>query len=241
VEDEEKVISATSNEMIAKRNSSSRNNEDKDSDDSPRCRKRRRLERSASPQEFAVEEDDGEGFIYRRPLLVSQKSIEENHYMGITLVLIVMFNLALTHHLMYLEAKQTKNSSSSDRERFFVKAVQLYELAYQSYLDYVQQRERNQKRQQRRMSLNSANSNRRRGHCGSLRLTMVLSNNLGQIHRAAGNTRKHGLCLQHLLRVIMYAVECGLVNSVLNPSEFDGTYRNVSPIVFEESPCASAA
>merc|ERR1711907_824008 len=49
------------------------------------------------------ENDEAGGFVYRRPLFVNRESIEENHFMGVTLVWILLFNLALAHHLMYLE------------------------------------------------------------------------------------------------------------------------------------------
>ena len=64
---------------------------------------------------------------------------------------------------------------------------------------------------------------------GSLRFTMIVSNNLGEIHRAAGNTEKHTMCLQHLLSAMMYMVDSDLL--VLESSSMNGFYSNVAPIM----------
>ena len=76
----------------------------------------------------------------------------------------------------------------------------------------------------------------------SLRLTMIISNNIvGQIHRVVGNSKKYATCLQHLLSSIMYVGQQFVPNTVFNSTEFDGLIRNVSPIVFHDSICASTA
>jgi len=165
------------------------------------------------------------GFVYRRPIFANRESIEENHYMGVTLVWILLFNLALAHHLMYLEGGEM-DDGNTEKEKYFRKAVKLYELAYQSHLD--------------------STSDVDKDNCdddddyGSLRFAVIVSNNVGQIHRVAGNTSQSEECLQHLLRVIMYVVECQLVGSVLSQTELDDLYGNVTPIMLEDV-CASAA
>jgi hypothetical protein len=58
---------------------------------------------------------------------------------------------------------------------------------------------------------------------------MIVSNNLGEIHRAAGDTDKHTMCLQHLLSTIMYMVDSNL--GVLDSNEMDGFYSNVSHVM----------
>ena len=131
--------------------------------------------------------------------------------MGVTLILIIHFNLALAHHLLYLEADTESGITDFDKERYFEKAVQLYELAYRSHLDH-----------------------------GNLRLAMLVSNNLGQIHRVAGNQTEHELWLHNLLRVFVCVVEWDLVDTVLDQTEFDGLCHNVSPTMLT-SICAPAA
>merc|ERR1711924_453046 len=104
---------------------------------------------------------------------------------------------------------------------YFDKAVQLYELAYQSHLDFAQQQQREQQQQHGSVV----------DDCSSLRLAIIISNNLGQIHRITGDANKHEQCLHHLLAAIVYVVECRLVGSVLNQTEFDGLYKNVSTLM----------
>ncbi|OEU18204.1 hypothetical protein FRACYDRAFT_236475 [Fragilariopsis cylindrus CCMP1102] len=195
------------------------------------------------------------GFVYRRPLLVNQQCIDEMHDMGITLSLLILFNLALAHHLKAIASFNTQQVSSSLSNSSFkmkkssLKALQqalkLYELAYQLHIDYIQQSEEsssvsnnNQQPQESESSSSSNNDNDNNDSnsddeynrsIGSLRFTMIISNNLGEIHHAIGNTGKHTLCLQHLLSAIMYVVDSNLV--VLDSNEMDGFYSNVAPIM----------
>jgi tetratricopeptide (TPR) repeat protein len=178
-------------------------------------------------------DDNDNGFVYRRPILVNKQCIEEMHDMGITLSLIIVFNLALAHHLKAIETSSSSSSSSSSTTmncnslKALQQALQLYELAYQLHCDYIQQSESETER-----SYNSNNNNNNDQYdrsIGSLRFTMIVSNNLGEIHRAAGDTEKHTMCLQHLLSTIMYMVDSNL--GVLDSKTMDGFFSNVSPVV----------
>jgi tetratricopeptide (TPR) repeat protein len=162
------------------------------------------------------------GFVYRRPILVNKQCIEEMHDMGITLSLILIFNLALAHHLNVIDTSSSSSSMKSNNLKALHQALQLYELAYQLHVDYIQQSESGSE------SESSYNDQYNRS-IGSLRFIMIVSNNLGEIHRAAGNIEKHTLCLQHLLSAIMYMVDSNLV--VLDSKEMDGFYQNVSPVM----------
>lgn len=172
------------------------------------------------------------GFVYHRPLLVNKHCIEEGHIMGMTLSLIIVFNLALAHHLKAISTIDTKPntgcSPSNKNLQVLHQALQLYELAYQLHTDYVQQP----------LPSSGALSDEHNRSIGSLRLTMIISNNLGQIHRVAGNSTKHKMCLHHLLSAIMYMVDCKFV--VLDSTEMYGFYHNVSPIMLTDI-CAEAA
>lgn len=176
-------------------------------------------------------DDNDNGFVYRCPILVNKQCIEEMHDMGITLSLIIVFNLALAHHLKAIETSSSSSSSSttmnSNNLKALQQALQLYELAYQLHCGYIQQSE-----SESEISYNSNNNNNNDQYdrsIGSLRFTMIVSNNLGEIHHAAGNTEKHTMCLQHLLSAIMYMVDSNLV--VLDSNEMDGFYSNVSPVM----------
>merc|ERR1712014_22252 len=131
------------------------------------------------------------------------------------------------------------DGTHSDSKKYFDKAVRLYELAYESYLEYDKQQQHQRQRRRRRLRPDQDSF-------GLLRLTMILWNNLGQIHRSAADWTKHELCLHRLLRLLMYAVvECGrgssLAETVFTPTELNGFYHNVSSIVLDDAACASAA
>ena len=223
----------------------------------------------------------GTGFVYQRPLLVNKICMEELHDMGITLSLLILFNLALAHHL---QSATARTPCSPKNLRLLQKALQLYELAYQLHVDYIQQQSQQQQDEDededsteeeddddamkithsddsdddndsvindhtQEMNHNnntsthttdtSTNSNDyNRCVIGSLRFTMIVSNNLGEIHRVAGNTHKHIMCLQHLLSAIMYMVDSRVV--VLDSEEMEGLYHNVTPIMLDDI-CAPAA
>ena len=216
-------------------------------------------------KENAVEKDNESGFVYQRFLLIDDHSIDENHYMGSTLSLVIIFNLALSHHLMGIDnSNYNRESLSSLSNPIDVTkktiplqhAVKLYELAYQLHSNYTDQKSvHTDNNNNNTMNIdndddddqnNNDNHNRAVAHTvASLRFIMIISNNIGQIHRVAGNTTKYTRCLQHLLSLIMYVVgqqQLAVVpNTVFNSIELDGLIRNVSPIIFCGSICASAA
>lgn len=122
------------------------------------------------------------GYLYSEPLLVSPIAIKEHHQMGVTLSLIVLFNLALSYQL---SAASMADNGNVPIERCFSrlkKSRQLYELCYQLQLEECPQ--------------------------SSLRFTMCIANNLAEIHRVEGNMIKYDGCLQHLLSTMMYMVDC---------------------------------
>lgn len=179
--------------------------------------------------------ENQDGFVYRRPFLVPRICIEEGHYMGVSLSLIILYNLALAHHL---EGISMITPSQSEPDEFLSRqppskakmqvlkqALQLYELAYQLHMDYIERPD-------------APPTGKHNRNVGSLRFTMIVSNNLGEIHREARNPMKHKMCLQHLLSAIMYMVDCNLV--ILDSSEMDGFYQNLSPIMLSDI-CAKAA
>merc|ERR1719491_2309288 len=178
--------------------------------------------------------------------------------MGSTLSLVIIFNLALSHHLMGI-GNDNNNKESIDfikNTKSLQHAVKLYELAYQLHVNYTEQQSFHTDNNNNTMHIDddgnddhdnndNDNANRAADADVSLRFIMIISNNIGQIHRVAGNTKTYTRCLQHLLSSIMYVVgqqQLAVVpNTVFNSMEFDGLIRNVSPIVFRGSICASTA
>jgi hypothetical protein len=116
------------------------------------------------------------GYIYRKPIHVSPHSMQEGHSMGVTLSLIVIFNLALAHHFAAVQ--------NSICQRRLPKALQLYKLAFQLY----------QLEEQPMQQVNW------------LHFAMIFANNLGEVHRTVNNRSKHMMFLQHLLSTIMYVL-----------------------------------
>jgi tetratricopeptide (TPR) repeat protein len=149
-----------------------------------------------------------EGYLYTKPLLVPKCCIEDEYYMGIVLTLMILFNLALAHNLKAIFLDDVERC-----KKVLDQSLKLYELAYQLHID----------------SEESA---------GSLRFTMIIANNLGQIHKLSGNDEKHQMCLHHLLSAIMYMVDS--YGHRLDSSEMDGFYRNILPIMISGH-CAEAA
>jgi len=127
--------------------------------------------------------------------------------MGPILLVILTFNLALAHHLRAIET----NSERTVMQQ----VVTLYEIVYRWQLE---------------------ESHDGNGSMLSLRFSMIITNNLSEIHRAANNNDKHKMCLEQLLSVVMYVVDCQQQDVI----ELDGFFHNTSRLILQEN-CASAA
>lgn len=199
-------------------------------------------------QKEKAEEDNDGGFVYQRLFLINDQSIVDSHYMGSTLSLIIIFNLALTHHqmgLMGIDSDKKESLSppsnqtvSSKSTKSLQHAVKFYEVAYQLRVNSTEQ----QSFQTDNNTMDDDDNHHYNDRTVvNFRLTMIIANNIGQIHRVAGNSKKYTMCLQHVLSSIMYVGQQLAPNTVFSSTEFDGFIRNVSPIVFHGSICASAA
>eukprot|EP00934_Nitzschia_sp_Nitz4_P002543 Nitzschia sp. Nitz4//scaffold100_size80364//35197//35994//NITZ4_005343-RA/size80364-processed-gene-0.53-mRNA-1//-1//CDS//3329532091//2533//frame0 len=72
----------------------------------------------------------------------------------------------------------------------------------------------------------------------SVAFTLVISNNLGEIHRVLSNQEKHQLCLEHLLKTVMYMVDCH--EHERSGLDMEGFLENTSQL-FRQHHCAQAA
>jgi tetratricopeptide (TPR) repeat protein len=128
------------------------------------------------------------GYIYSQPIFCAPTFSHEGHHPGVTLMMIIIFNLALAHHLVSILPSQHSrffpfSSSKSDlqaRQKCLSKALQLYELFYQLQMER---------------------------QIFSTQAMLAVANNVGEIHRFVGNQDKYELCLQHLMSCIMLVVE----------------------------------
>mmetsp|Transcript_32875 Transcript_32875/g.79549 ORF Transcript_32875/g.79549 Transcript_32875/m.79549 type:complete len:240 (-) Transcript_32875:58-777(-) len=121
-----------------------------------------------------------------------------------------LFSFILTYNMAlahHLSAMEEKKENQ--RRRKLQKALKLYELSYRWHV----QEEMN-----------------------CLAFSMIIANNLSEIHRVAKNERKRQMCLQNLLSTMMYVhmVDYGEVG------EMDGFVQNTSPLILKGQ-CAGAA
>ena len=180
---------------------------------------------SQYPQDLNLEEEllleaDG-GFVCRRAILINKEDIEEKQYksMGFKLSVSIIFNLALAHHLEAI-------SSTTRNLPVLWKALKLYELAYQLHTQGMQQSLSSSSIPSApslspslspSMLLSSNNSNINHedeiiissitnSSLGMLQFTMIITNNIGEIHRVVGNQEEH----DNLFDYYYYLVKCNI-------------------------------
>ena len=120
------------------------------------------------------------GFVYRRPIYI-QHDWEPTSATVVAFILI--FNLALAHQLQVTTRKEDDGASSTIKQ-FLERSTALYELAYQLLLS--------------------------KPDAFSIRVSLVLCNNLGQAHRALSNHHKANGCFSRLLSTLLYLKDCGM-------------------------------
>ena len=98
-----------------------------------------------------------------------------------------------------------------ERRRKLQKSLKLYELAYRWQMEE---------------------------EIDSLAFTMIIANNLSEIHRIAKNEQKHHKCLQNLLSTMMYVVIADYDREIFG--EMDGFFLNTTPLILQGG-CAGAA
>lgn len=211
------------------------------------------------------------GFIYKRPIRVCCSGEAGQHDMGSTLFVVIIFNLAIAHHLYVINyncdcADNSTSMTSTDttttttttssasaskaiaiatsREKVINKTLQLYELAFnwQSKLFHQEQQEST--------TTTSTTSN--------IRFNMIIHNNLSQIYRLVNNPTKHRQSLNHLLSAVMIVIEYKTRNDDENNNnnasnnnnmygsyprcmDLEGFLQNTAPLILQEKDCARAA
>jgi len=158
--------------------------------------------------------DADSSYIYRRPIQVTPRSIQEGHNMGSSLCLLISFNLALAYHLKAaITTTTTTTNNKNNKKRYMTVALKLYThvIRWQTRLMHQQFLEEGTSSM---MSSTEASFH-------NMRLKMVLLNNMSQIHRCDiitcttdNKDRKHKhheksytMCLELLLSSIMLVVE----------------------------------
>jgi hypothetical protein len=67
--------------------------------------------------------------------------------------------------------------------------------------------------------------------------SLIIANNVGEVHRALENQSKHAMCLQHLLSIMVYMIDCKIPVSTM---KLEGFVRNTSQLILNNN-CAGAA
>jgi hypothetical protein len=201
-------------------------------------------------------EEREKGYVYRRPIRITPQSIHERHNMGITLSLIITFNLALAHHLSNLDDTGKRNTeqqcdstdvdvgdNSDIRNANFQQILQLYELAYRWQMKLEEDHIRKEKEKQ---ELDCSYLPFETSPVNSLGFHMIIINNLSQIHLLAQNHSKHQRCLEHLLATIMFVVTTD-GNTISEPQpqqqryiDFDGFLLNASLLILQGQAAGAA-
>jgi hypothetical protein len=178
-----------------------------------------------------------DGYTYCQPILVGS----EGHDMGATLFLIIFFNLALAHHLKALDGHYTKK----ERDVIIRKTLSMYELTQSWQLKLLSNEKKG----------NSTSSTRASASCSSvvsIRLNMIIQNNLSQIHLLINDISKYKRCLQHLLSTVMVVLDYKTRSTNSTDSsritskdprvmEIEGFLANTTSLILGDGHCAQAA
>lgn len=117
-----KALATVQNELNCKKPDDSRKPIDTSDDESPvySCRAARAMNQAQSKAVKELEERD-EDFIYKHPIRAINLPVEDQEY---TLSVILVFNMALAHHLKAIESEQ------DDYKNRLQGALKLYELGF---------------------------------------------------------------------------------------------------------------
>ncbi len=166
--------------------------------------------------------NDEDGYIYFQPILVSSDD------MGEGLVFVVLFNLALAHHLQAVAShhKQAK------RENLVEKARLLYEFAYNWYRTLHCEDDL----QHDSSSLLPHYSD------ASIRFVLIIQNNICQLSRLVDNHQTYEVYKQHLLSSVMTVIKHNTrIERQTILSNMGGFLNNITSLVLGEKACAEAA
>lgn len=181
------------------------------------------------------EQDLRDGYIYCQPILVYSDG------MGDMLFLVVIFNLALAHHLEAMGAHHSKKK----RDIIVQKTLSLYELTYKCYQKLLSDDEKEERTSAFFPSVSCSS-------VASIRFNMILQNNLSQLHRLLNDHSKYEQCRKLLLSSVMVALDyntrftSGAVSSGIRLKdpraiEIEGFLTNTTSLVLGEQQCAEAA
>ena len=182
--------------------------------------------RSRNAKEVQDTEASFCGYLYRKPVYVASECLQSDHKVGVTFSSIVIFNLALAHQLSVL--RHPEQQAQKIR-----KAIRLYEVAYELHVEQQRRYQEDTTEEEEEATENQY----KKVLLTSLRFIMIIANNMGECYRLQEDSLKHNMCLENLLSLMMYIVDCRLPTECI---EMDGFLRNTSHLILQKQ-CASAA
>lgn len=187
--------------------------------DTPNTVLNRNRRRRASLTKMELDLDgDQQGFVYGQPIEIPPKfwrQLLDNGFStaaGLNISLILILNVAMAHHIC---ATKQFGLETNTHHRLLEKALGLYELAHEVCME---------------------------SQIYSPQATIIISNNVGEIHRSVNNHAKHDMCLRHLLSTMMFIVDTNQFPGadIQTSIEWDGFLKNTSSLILQQN-CASAA
>ena len=144
---------------------------------------------TAQAENSTLDSDTNLYYVYNRPIRVPR----QDHEIGSVLFLIILFNLALAHHLKASLMSASLPSDDPHYRKTVKKALMLYQLVLE-YWFKLQQKE------QASLPCFTKSYN-------SLRFRMILQNNLGELYQKTENPTKEHECLQDLLSTVLVVTD----------------------------------
>jgi tetratricopeptide (TPR) repeat protein len=163
--------------------------------------------------------EDSEEFVYRHPIRI-ERNPSDIPELGPTtstfLSFVVIFNMAISYHLRSgCKKEHNRHTSTEERQFLLEKSKHLYELGYRLLLS--------------------------EGFSFSIRISLALTNNLGQVLKNLQEHQKADMCFERLLSTVMFLMTGGADNDEELHHEIDGFIRNTFYLVLKNPPVASAA
>lgn len=193
---------------------------------------------------MTTREDSDDDYIYGQPIRVDLEAGD----MGGTLFLIIIFNLALAHHLQALGKYHLQAlGKTRKRDTIVQKTLQLYQLTHECYLKLLGNDNKEASEVSSISSLVSCSS------VASFRFNMILQNNISQLHRLVDDQSKYDRCRQHLLSSVMVVLDYktrvktdnddNSTNTWNDPRamEIEGFLTNTASLILGDTQCAQAA
>jgi len=156
-----------------------------------------------------------DNYIHQRPVYITPRCLIEGYNLGPFLSLLVLFNLALAHHLKFvsistlsMNSNMVPTNSTRVRSLALRKVLHLYELTYKLLIEIFA----NEQQYFDDTVCTNTNTNANVYTSASiadpgLRFSIIICNNLSQVHKILQNQEKHKECLRKLLSMLMYVVD----------------------------------